>query len=425
MVLDVTAILEGTDDLQRKGAIKTAWSLTDKDKSSLLSRINWFHTSLLTMMPLAVLGALFFLPVRAATVAVGFLFFQLAGIGITAGYHRLWSHKSWTAHPAVAVVLAIMGAGALEGSIHWWSRNHRAHHRYVDTDKDPYNAKRGFFYSHIGWMLLKQDPKSIGRVNVADLKASPLVQWQHRYYLPLALVFALLLPAAVCSLWDDFWGGFFYAGIGRAVLLHHATFFVNSLAHWWGEKPYSDEHTAYDSGFTALLTFGEGYHNFHHSFPNDYRLGIKWHHFDLTKWIIRGLYVLGLATDLKKFDDFVFDRARGEQKRVAAVASKNSRAVAEAEKHIDMINKGRVRNISELPTMTLEQVKADPRMLVIVDGVVHDMAAWRGQHPGGEEVLTVFRGTDATQAYHGGVYGHSKIANSILATLRVAKVIAK
>jgi stearoyl-CoA desaturase (delta-9 desaturase) len=271
-------------------------------------------------------------------------------------------------------------------------------------------------------MLLKQDPKSIGRVNVTDLKESRIVQWQHRYYIPLALTFAFFVPAAICSMWDDFWGGLFYAGIGRAVFVHHATFFVNSLAHWWGDKPYSDAHTAYDAFITALLTLGEGYHNFHHSFPNDYRNGVLWFQYDPTKWFIKTLEFLGLATELKMFDDYTLERARLEQKRTDYAGRKNARGVKEVEKRIAEINQGRVTSVESLPTMTAQQVKEDPRCLVIVDGIAHDMSLWQGQHPGGKDVLEVFRGTDASAAYHGGVYDHSKIAHNILATLRVAKV---
>lgn len=151
------------------------------------------------------------------------------------GYHRLWSHTSYTATPVLQYVLALLGAGSIQGSIRWWSRNHRAHHRYVDTAKDPYSAHLGFMYSHMGWLVFKQNPKRVGRVEVADLNNDAVVTWQHKWFVPIALGMALGLPAAVAGLaWGDWWGGLVYAGIGRLFVVQQATFCVNSLAHWLG-----------------------------------------------------------------------------------------------------------------------------------------------------------------------------------------------
>merc|ERR1711871_1919131 len=180
----------------------------------------------------------------------------MGGLGITCGYHRLWSHRAFQAHPIVKYLLLVAGTGAFEGSIRWWCRDHRAHHRY--TDNDPYNAKRGFFYSHIGWMLVKQDPKRIGKANIADLNADWAIRWQHRNYLWLAPLISFVLPSIICGFgWGDFRGGFYLAGIARLVFVHHATFCVNSLAHTLGEQTFDDDHTPRDHFLTALVTLGE------------------------------------------------------------------------------------------------------------------------------------------------------------------------
>ena len=173
-----------------------------------------------------------------------------------------------------------MAAGAVEGSCRWWSRGHRAHHRYVDTDRDPYAVVYGFWHAHVGWMLVRQDPEKIGHVDVDDLEADPLVGKRglfNRYYLPIALLMAFALPTLVCGLgWGDWHGGYFIAGVARLVFVHHSTFFVNSLAHYQGAATFTDGHTARNSFITALLTLGEGYHNFHPEFPSDYRNGVMW-----------------------------------------------------------------------------------------------------------------------------------------------------
>jgi len=142
-------------------------------------------------------------------------------IGITAGYHRLWAHRAYNASKPLQYALAMAGAGAVEGSIKWWSRGHRAHHRYTDTDLDPYNAHKGFWYSHIGWMLLKPRRKP-GVADVSDLSKNEVVRWQHRWYITLLLTFGVGVPTVIPGLlWGDWKGGYFFAGIARLVFVHH------------------------------------------------------------------------------------------------------------------------------------------------------------------------------------------------------------
>lgn len=244
----------------------------------LLKRLNWLHVPLLVSTPLIALYGLWACErFYWQTLLFAALYYNFTGLGITAGYHRLWAHNSYTAHPILQWILMMAACGAVEGSCRWWSRGHRAHHRYVDTDKDPYSASKGFFYSHIGWMLVKQDNDRIGRVAIDDLSRDPLVRLQHKFYLPLALFMGFILPTIICGLgWGDWWGGYFLAGVLRLVCVHHSTFFVNSLAHYLGHATYTDNHTARNNAFTALLTLGEGNHNAHHEFPSDYRNGLEW-----------------------------------------------------------------------------------------------------------------------------------------------------
>ncbi len=221
-------------------------------------------------------------------------------ISITAGYHRLWSHRSYQAHWLVRMILAIGGTFATQNSILHWASDHRRHHRHVDdAEQDPYCSKRGFWFSHIGWMLRDYDANKDSQYrNCQDLKNDPIVMWQHRHYLPLVLGLNFGIPVLL-GLWHgDLLGMLLLVGAARLAISHHLTFFINSLAHIWGKQPYSDSNTSRDNGVLALLTMGEGYHNYHHCFQRDYRNGIHWWQFDPTKWLIRSLALAGLAKNL-------------------------------------------------------------------------------------------------------------------------------
>ncbi|QTH63150.1 fatty acid desaturase [Psychrosphaera ytuae] len=232
----------------------------------------------------------------ATTLALGF-----AGMSITVGYHRLWSHRTYEAHPAIQFVLALGGAFALQNSALHWSSDHRIHHKFVDqNDKDPYSAKRGFWYSHIGWMLRDyQGEKYSDYSNCRDLQKNKIVMWQHKYYLPLALAMNFGIPLILGVIFNDIWGMLLTVGVLRLVLSHHFTFFINSLAHIWGKQTYTDKNTARDNYLLAFVTYGEGYHNYHHIFENDYRNGIRWYHFDPSKWFIKTLSFIGLTKNLR------------------------------------------------------------------------------------------------------------------------------
>lgn len=231
---------------------------------------------------------------------IGLVF--LSGIAITAGYHRCYSHSCYKVHPAVEAVLLFFGTLATQGSALRWSHDHRLHHSYVDTDKDPYSVKKGLLHAHVLWMFYKSDP--IDPKIISDLSKRKMLAFQHKYYGLCMVMTNVIVFLSVGFLFGDFWGAFLYAWWFRTFLLHHTTWCINSLAHYWGTKNYSQEHSAVDNYLISLLTYGEGYHNYHHTFAYDYRNGIRWYHFDPTKWLIWTLYKLGLATDLKRVNDY-------------------------------------------------------------------------------------------------------------------------
>ncbi len=257
-----------------------------------------YHTALLIFLPLYLM---YFSPSWAMWVATIVLYFA-TGISITAGYHRFYSHQAYKAHPVVEGALLFFGSMATQGSALRWSFEHRIHHAYVDTDKDPYSIKKGFWYAHIMWLFHKPEP--IDKKVVSDLTRNRLVMFQHDNYVTTMIVTNVLAFLFVGWLLNDYLGAFILSWWTRLFFLHHSTWFINSLAHTWGARTFSQEQTAVDNFIISLLTFGEGYHNYHHTFANDYRNGIRWFHFDPTKWLIWSLNRLGLAYSLKRVDKY-------------------------------------------------------------------------------------------------------------------------
>lgn len=393
---------------------KTSKYMTDRELSSLplAQRINWLSTTIIFTPLVGLLAGAAAVPLRRETLALALAQYVLTGLGITAGYHRCWSHKSYSASAPVEFVLLAWGAAAFEGSARWWCRNHRAHHRYVDTDRDPYSVHKGFWYAHLGWMVLKQDSRRAGRVDISDLNAHRGIMFQHRNYLSIALTFGFVLPLAVATYgWGDFWGALVFACFGRMFFVHQATFLINSLAHTIGQQTFSKEHTSYDSVITALLTFGEGYHNYHHEFPHDYRNGIRWFHYDPTKWAIRLLSIFGLTERLVRFPDNEIAKARVQVRQQELDVAKRA------------IDWG--VPLDELPSMdwpTLTERAKAGEALIAINGIVHKLDDFVAQHPGGARILNFWNGRDATLAFNGEVYKHSKGANNLLAHFRIAKL---
>ncbi|KAI9732642.1 MAG: stearoyl-CoA 9-desaturase [Cirrosporium novae-zelandiae] len=376
------------------------------------AHVNWLNVFLIVGIPLYGCIQAYWTPLQWKTAIWAVAYYFFTGVSITAGYHRLWAHTSYSATLPLRIWLAAFGGGAVEGSIRWWSRDHRAHHRYTDTDKDPYSVRKGLLYSHIGWMVMKQNPKRIGRTDITDLNEDPVVVWQHKNYLKTVFTMGMGFPMLVAGLgWGDWWGGFIYAGILRIFFVQQATFCINSVAHWIGEQPFDDRNSPRDHMITAWLTLGEGYHNFHHEFPSDYRNAIKWYQYDPTKWMIWFWKQVGLAYNLKQFPGNEIEKGRVQQlqKKLDQRRSKLNWGIP----------------LDQLPIMEWEdyvEQSKNGRALIAVAGVIHDVSSFVKDHPGGKAMISSGIGKDATAMFNGGIYNHSNAAHNLLSTMRIGVI---
>ncbi|EQC25620.1 hypothetical protein SDRG_16516 [Saprolegnia diclina VS20] len=241
------------------------------------------------------------------TLLFTFVLSQFSGLGITGGVHRLWAHKSYKAHGIVRFFLMLCNSVANQGTIYHWSRDHRVHHKYSETEADPHNAKRGMFFAHIGWLLVKKDPKVIeagNKINCDDLLEDWVVRLQKTLNPWGNLFMSFIFPMLVCSyFFGEHWAnGLLVAGFFRYVFILHCTWLVNSAAHFYGATPYDPKIHPTENAIVAVLSIGEGWHNWHHVFPYDYaasEFGVM-SQYNPTKLFIDTCAKLGLVSDRKR-----------------------------------------------------------------------------------------------------------------------------
>jgi len=254
--------------------------------------------------------------------------YLLTGLGITVGYHRLFTHRSFKTGKAVRAVLAILGSAAIEGSVIEWVATHRMHHRFSDKDGDPHSphvghgggwagAIRGLIHAHVGWTFRGVDRASTEHY-APDLLADPVVRWVDRTFL-LWLVVGLALPFFLgWALTGSLIGGltgFLWGGAVRVFFLHHATFSINSLCHFFGNRKFETGDHSRNLNWLAIPTLGEAWHNNHHAFPTSARHGLGRWQLDPSAWVISGLELTGLAWDVIKISP-----ARQESKAIRSPA---------------------------------------------------------------------------------------------------------
>jgi len=280
------------------------------------SKYNWSMVVFLTIIPIiGIVGTSFYVYYNGIELFEPILLISLwffTGMGITMGYHRLFAHKSYRTNTILEWILMIFGSIALENTILKWSSDHRRHHSLSDTDDDPYTIKKGFWHAHIGWILKNTDPEKEKISGVKDLEKKSAVIFQNKYYFHIAFVGGFLIPLAIGFYYNRPLGGLLWGTFLRITLVHHATFFINSLCHYSGKRTYDVNSTSRDSWFVSLFTFGEGYHNYHHKFPSDYRNGIKWYAYDPSKWLIKVFSYFKITSNLIRTNDYQILQSRFE-----------------------------------------------------------------------------------------------------------------
>jgi stearoyl-CoA desaturase (delta-9 desaturase) len=236
--------------------------------------------------------------------------YLLTGLGITVGFHRLFTHKSFDTPKAVSFALAAFGSMAAQGPVLMWAAHHRKHHRHSDEDHDPHSPHafgpgvlsvlRGFWHAHVGWMF-EGSPRDLPKY-VPDLRRDPVLRLNHRLFLVWVLA-GLAIPALLGGLltwsWMGVLLGFLWGGLVRAFFVHHVTWSVNSVCHIWGSRPFRSHDESRNNPIFGVLALGEGWHNNHHAFPASARHGLRWWQFDASYVFIKGLEFVGLASNVR------------------------------------------------------------------------------------------------------------------------------
>jgi stearoyl-CoA desaturase (delta-9 desaturase) len=236
--------------------------------------------------------------------------YLLTAIGITVGYHRLFTHKSFETNRIIQFILGVLGSMAVEGPVLEWVAMHRRHHQHSDEPDDPHSPHHhgrgvrgvllGIWHAHLGW-IFQPGPRDLPRY-VTDLQQNSAVRRVSALF-PVWVAIGLLIPAALGGLLTQTWTGVVtglaWGGLARVFLVHHVTWSVNSICHLWGRQPYRSDDQSRNNAMIGVLSLGEGWHNTHHAFPTSARHGLRWWEIDVSYWVIRALASVGLAWNIK------------------------------------------------------------------------------------------------------------------------------
>ncbi|EFA05022.2 acyl-CoA Delta-9 desaturase [Tribolium castaneum] len=270
-------------------------------------QIVWRNVFLLLILHIISLQGWYFVLTTAKwpTLIYGFIFGALTGQGITVGAHRLWAHRCYKAKLPLRIFLCFLQTVTLQNPLYEWVRDHRVHHKYTDTNADPHNATRGFFFSHMGWLLVRKHPDVIAKgktLDLSDLQEDPVVMFQKKYYKIIAPVLSLVIPALIPWYFfgEDLYVSWVTTCVLRYVITLHSTWAVNSVAHIWGTKPYDKNIKPTENIAVAIVAYGEGWHNYHHVFPWDYKAAeLGNYRTNLSTAFIDFMAKIGWAYDLK------------------------------------------------------------------------------------------------------------------------------
>jgi len=254
---------------------------------------------------------------QAVTICIALYWLRIFAIG--AGYHRYFSHRAFSTSRTFQFILALLSQSTAQKSVLWWAAKHRHHHLHSDTERDVHSPRhRGFWYSHVGWIFVRRHAKT-DLVKVDDFARYPELMWLHRYELVPAIALGVL-----CWLIAD-WSGLVVGFFWSTVLVYHATFCINSLAHVHGRRRYVTGDDSRNNWFLAVFTMGEGWHNNHHACQSSARQGFRWWEFDPTFYILKGLSWLRVVWDLKRPPEAV---VRNEQRLGSRVIERAAQQLA-------------------------------------------------------------------------------------------------
>ena len=278
-----------------------------KQENDYQLKIVWRNVMSLSLLHLIALYGVYLAVTQAKPQSIFFIYFiaSASGFGILVGAHRLWCHRGFKAHWSLRLLLMVFQTLALQNDIYEWSRDHRVHHKFSETDADPHNSKRGFFFAHMGWLMCKKHPEVLRKgksIDLSDLWSDPIVRFQRKLYIPLVILIWGLLPTLIpYYFWQEHIITAFALNMLRYSVTLHSTWLVNSAAHMWGSKPYDKNIEPRENYSVNYLTYGEGYHNYHHTFPYDYSASeLGWTgNFNLATLFIDFFALIGLAYDRK------------------------------------------------------------------------------------------------------------------------------
>jgi len=293
---------ESADDVDPPFVDQDGW-LTRTDR---LSRVIYWgiHASTLLVF---VVGA----PTEALVLCAATYFVRV--FGITGGYHRYFSHRTYKTGRIFQFILAWLGCSATQKGPLWWSGTHRLHHKYSDQPGDPHSPTEGFWHSHQGWIF---EPRWGGTPShmIADFARYPELEWLNRWH------WVPPITLAVLCWWIGGFAGLVWGFAVSTTLLWHGTYCVNSLCHVWGTRRYDTSDGSRNNAFVAFLTLGEGWHNNHHHYQASARNGFRWWEIDGTYYILKGLETVGLVWDLRDPPASVLEGTRGAQETSARAA---------------------------------------------------------------------------------------------------------
>lgn len=273
-----------------------AWSQSDfnvKSTQHASERVDWLTSTPFILMHVGAVVGLFFFPITWSTVGLCLASYYFRMWALTTAYHRYFSHRSFKTSRWFQFVLAFLGSTTLQKGVLWWAAHHRDHHRFSDLPEDVHSpVQRGFFWSHVGWIIVPRFQET-KYDRIKDFTKYPELVWLNNFWIVPIVTYSVAMYLL------GGWNAFFWGFVLSSVVLWHGTFTVNSLAHVWGKRRFATEDDSRNNFWIALITMGEGWHNNHHHYQSSARQGFYWWEIDMSFYVLKGLEKLGIVWDVR------------------------------------------------------------------------------------------------------------------------------